>query len=83
LRLDTFGDCLSPTFRHPGAEMLIDGDSWHIPTRSADPLLHATLKALAAQLGVVRRSCCADGGSRPFIENAGVPRGEMPASCRP
>jgi AraC-like DNA-binding protein len=35
---------------HPRAEMLIDGDSWHMPTRSADPFLHATLKALAAQL---------------------------------
>jgi AraC-like DNA-binding protein len=41
---------LSPTYRHPCAEMLIDGDSWHMPTHRADPFLHATLKALAAQL---------------------------------
>lgn len=41
---------LSPAYQHPCAEMLIDSESWQMPTRSADPFLHATLKALAAQL---------------------------------
>ena len=45
---------LTPAYQRPGAEMLIDGDTWHMPTRSADAFLHATLKAIAAQLQLTR-----------------------------
>lgn len=41
---------LVPAYGHPCAEMLIDAATWQMPTRSADPFLHATLKAMAAQL---------------------------------
>jgi AraC-like DNA-binding protein len=45
---------LTPAYQRPCAEMLIDGDTWHMPTRSADAFLHATLKAIAAQLQLTR-----------------------------
>ena len=52
VRVSLYG--LSPAYQHPCAEMLIDGQSWQMPTRSADAFLHATLKALAAQLHLTR-----------------------------
>jgi AraC-like DNA-binding protein len=48
VRTRLFGMC--PVYQHPCAEMLIDSDNWRLPARSADAFLHATLKAMAAQL---------------------------------
>jgi AraC-like DNA-binding protein len=45
---------LSPVYQHPCAEMLIDRQSWQMPTRSADAFLHDTLKALAGKLHLAR-----------------------------
>jgi AraC-like DNA-binding protein len=41
---------LAPAYGHPCAEMWVDAAAWQMPTRSADPFLHATLKGMAAQL---------------------------------
>jgi AraC-like DNA-binding protein len=48
VRQGLFGQ--SPAYDHPCAEMLVDAATWQMPARSADPLLHATLRAMAAQL---------------------------------
>jgi AraC-like DNA-binding protein len=48
VRVRLFG--LEPAYEHPCAEMLIDGATWRLPTRSADAFLHATLKGMASQL---------------------------------
>lgn len=40
----------APVFEHPCAEMIIDGDNWRMPIRSADAFLHATLVAMAEKL---------------------------------
>ncbi|MBC7941951.1 MAG: helix-turn-helix domain-containing protein [Chitinophagaceae bacterium] len=45
---------LAPTYAHPCAEMILAASTWHMPTRSADPFLHATLKGLAARLELAR-----------------------------
>jgi AraC-like DNA-binding protein len=45
---------LMPAYQHPCAEMLIDADSWRMPTRNADAFLHATLKDIAVQLHLTR-----------------------------
>jgi AraC-like DNA-binding protein len=37
-------------YGHPCAEMIIDGDSWRMPIRSADAFLYATLVAMAEKL---------------------------------
>jgi AraC-like DNA-binding protein len=52
VRARLFG--LSPVYGHPCAEMLIDTATWRLPTQSADPFLHATLKGMAAQLQLVQ-----------------------------
>ena len=48
VRQRVFG--LAPAYGHPCAELLVDAATWQMPTRSADPFLHATLKGMAAQL---------------------------------
>ncbi len=45
---------LLPGYQHPCAEMIIDGNSWHMPTISADAFLHTTLKDIAVQLQLTR-----------------------------
>jgi AraC-like DNA-binding protein len=40
----------APAYGHPCAEMIIDGDGWRLPIRSADAYLHATLVAMAEKL---------------------------------
>lgn len=40
----------SPAYKHPCAEMIIDGPTWRLPTRSADAFLHGALTDMAARL---------------------------------
>lgn len=47
-RVALFGQ--APAYGHPCAEMLIDAATWALPTCSADPMLHAALKDMAAKL---------------------------------
>jgi AraC-like DNA-binding protein len=44
----------APAYEHPCAEMIIDGDNWRRPIRSADAFLHATLAAMAEKLQLTR-----------------------------
>jgi AraC-like DNA-binding protein len=39
-------------YNFPGAEIVVDVDTWEQANPNADPYLHATLKRLAAQLGL-------------------------------
>jgi AraC-like DNA-binding protein len=39
-----------PAYEHPCAEMIIDGPTWQMPTRSADAFLHDALEDLATRL---------------------------------